>query len=667
MNAPRTKILTAVLTALMLCIALSHASAQQRKRSAEIKKHESPSTSIHLPYKKFGFTERQAAAYLLDRFAFGARPYGVNSVERVAEQGVERWLEEQLNYTTLQDTPLKVGKAEPELECRLMPYSSLWLSEEEVATTYLDQNQLAAQAKREGLIAPPQRDSVMYKEYQCRLSDFARDKGIHQPQEALDELYGQKLLRAVYARSQVVEVLTDFWFNHFNVSVTDDNARMHIMSYERDAIRPFVLGTFRQMLGATAKHPAMLEYLDNAQSTAPEKGATTTSMALEMLRVDCGADSANRAKKLYDEASKDAPGYLKQRKGINENYAREIMELHTLGVDGGYTQQDVTEAARVLTGWTVFPAGDNGKRLGAYLGEHFEKQRENQSEDQQTLGFDREGLFFFRANAHDATEKMVLGVKFAAGGGQQEGEQLLDMLARHPSTARFVATKFAKRFVSDAPPTALVERLARVFTETNGDLRLLARAVVESPEFWGKGLNVPTVREKIKSPFELVTSALRALDAEVQQPKPLVDWVRRLGQPIYNYQAPTGFPDRPESWINTGALLNRMNFGLALAFGKIKGTSIALPSLADRSLAEGATLQSAEDVIMRYAALLLPERDPKVMRALYELAQQPLERIRYVPIEQLPAVQQASATKNDKTLNAQAIGIILGSPEFQRR
>jgi uncharacterized protein (DUF1800 family) len=279
------------------------------------------------------------------------------------------------------------------------------------------------------------------------------------------------------------------------------------------------------MLLKTAKAPAMLFYLDNFSSAVAIRG-------------DSG------------------------RRGLNENYAREVMELHTLGVDGGYTQADVTEAARVLTGWTVYPMNENVQRLITRF-----------SPDQLARrGFVHEGDFLFNANRHDKGEKTVLGHVFPAGGGYEEGVEFLDMLAHHPSTARFTCRKIAVRFVSDDPPQSLVDKMAKTFLAKNGDIRQVLITMVTAPEFWSPA----AVREKTKSPFELAIGAVRSLHAEIDQPYPLYTWITRMGEKKYYYQAPTGFPDKGTYWINTGSLLNRMNFGLALAEGQIGGVKVDL-------------------------------------------------------------------------------------------
>ena len=332
------------------------------------------------------------------------------------------------------------------------------------------------------------------------------------PQDGVvEEMIEARLQRALHSNRQLEEVLVDFWFNHFNVSVTKPQLRVLLPSYERDAIRPHVLGRFRDLLLATARHPAMLFYLDNYISQAPRQ---------EMLQA-----AAN-------------PGVTLRLPGINENYARELMELHTLGVDGGYTQQDVSAVARVFTGWTIHDVN-------------------------------RVGEFQFNPALHDRGAKNVLGHELPRGGGESEGVQVIDLLARHPSTARFISRKLAQRFVADDPPAALVERMAATFTRTDGDLRAVMETLLLSPEFLSEG----AWRAKVKSPLEMVVGSLRALNAEVTDTAELARRIGELGQPLYAKAEPTGYPEDSQAWANPVGLLGRMNFATALMAGQIDGVT----------------------------------------------------------------------------------------------
>jgi uncharacterized protein (DUF1800 family) len=348
----------------------------------------------------------------------------------------------------------------------------------------------------------------------------------------LAELSQQKVLRAVYSDRQLQEVLTDFWFNHFNVDARKGPERFLLTEYEREVIRPHVLGRFRDLLGATAKSPAMLFYLDNWLSADPNGPHDQTRLQPTFRRG--GASPIARPPR--PQPGQPANG---QKKGLNENYGRELMELHTLGVDGGYTQKDVTEVARAFTGWTI----DNPRRGGD---------------------------FRFDPRIHDDGEKTILGHRIKSGGGVHDGEHVLDILAEHPSTAKFISTKLVERFVSDTPPPALVDRAAAKFRDSGGDLRAVMTVILTSSEF----LSPAAYGAKVKTPFEFVVSSVRATGAEVTDARTLVRQVQQLGMPLYQCQPPTGYKNTADAWVNTGALVNRMNFGLALASGRLSGLTV---------------------------------------------------------------------------------------------
>jgi len=358
------------------------------------------------------------------------------------------------------------------------------------------------------------------------------DAGIRRQRRVpLEELSQQKILRAAFSDRQLEEVMTDFWFNHFNVFAGKGATAVYLVEYEREAIRPHVFGKFRDLLRATATSPAMLFYLDNWQSAGPNARARQS------------------------------------RRGLNENYGRELLELHTLGVDGGYSQHDVVDVARCFTGWTI-----QAPRQG--------------------------GGFRFERRLHDDGEKVVLGHRIKAGGEQSDGEQVLDILAAHPSTARFIATKLVRRFVSDAPPNALVDRAAERFRDTHGDIREVLRTILTSPEFFAPD----AYRAKVKTPFEFLVSTLRATASEVSSAESLVQAVRQLGMPLYMCQPPTGYSDVADAWVNSGALLNRMNVALSLTEGKMQGVEpsvgidVARTALVhDLSATTAATIAKASD------------------------------------------------------------------------
>jgi uncharacterized protein (DUF1800 family) len=467
--------------------------------------------------------------HVLNRIGFGPRP---GDVERVKALGLQRYIDEQLR-------PERI--ADPNMPARLGALATLGLSNREIADTYELPQLQARQAQKKdaaqtGDNAPAAGDNVD----KGRMPDPLQQKA----NRVVVELSDQKILRAVYSERQLQEVLTDFWFNHFNVDARKGPDRFMLTEYEREVIRPRVLGKFHDLLEADAKSPAMLFYLDNWMSADPNGPHKQPMAAPRVGRGRFGGLMFPPAAR-PNAQGKNAP------KGLNENYGRELMELHTLGVDGGYTQKDVTEVARAFTGWTI-----QNPRLG--------------------------GGFRFEPRIHDEGQKIVLGHVIKAGGGERDGEQVLDILAKHPSTARFIATKLVRRFVSDTPPPALVDRAAARFRETDGDLREVMRTILTSPEFFAP----EAYRAKVKTPFEFVTSALRATGADIQDATPLVREMQQLGQPLYMCQPPTGYKDTADAWVNTGALVNRMNFSLLLASNKVPRVTVADPSTVNTILGD---------------------------------------------------------------------------------
>ena len=416
------------------------------------------------------------AAHLLRRIGFGPRP---GDIGRVLAQGLERYVEEQIE-----------APPDPELGSRLSRLGTLGYSIAQVLAAYNANN---------AAIGP-----------------------------ILDELYLAKLIRAVHGQNQLQEVLTDFWFNHFNVFIGDGFDRYSTAAYERDAIRPHVLGRFRDLLGATAAHPAMLFYLDNYLST--------------VSRID------------------PRTGRLLQ--GLNENYGRELMELHTIGVDAGYTQEHVFDAARCFTGWTI---------------------------DQ------RQGVFVYRPQNHDTGAKTVFGLNVPAGGGKEDGDKLLDHLAEHPSTARFVSRKLLQRFVADDPPPRLVERTAATFLSTGGDIAAVMRTIVGSTEFWAEAFGAG----KPRTPLEFVAGALRAVDAQVNAGRALTATVAAMGMPLFGCLPPTGYSNRGDAWLNPSSHLSRMNFALDLAANAVNGVSVDLRGLPGRLGADPGNARSLTDALSR--------------------------------------------------------------------
>jgi uncharacterized protein (DUF1800 family) len=568
--------------------------------------------------------------HVLNRIGFGPAP---GDVDRVREMGLARYIEDQLHPERIANEALKA---------RLNEFETLELSNGALAERYfVPAQQAQRQAQQQ---APPQRppttDPTMMAPppQQPRVApelQMARQMGA-MPQQ---ELMQAKLLRAALSEAQLEEVLVDFWFNHFNVFLGKGQVRQYITVYERDAIRPHVFGSFRKLLGETAHSPAMLFYLDNFQS----QSANPMMMDPEIERrlSDPRLTPQQRAQLLMRQRQQPLRPN-QQRRGLNENYARELMELHTLGVDGGYTQQDVQEVARAFTGWTI---------------------------DRPQQG----GAFVFRPQMHDTSPKTILGVTFPAGGSKDEGDRVLDMLARHPSTARHIAFKLAQRFVADEPPKALVDRAAQVFLDTKGNLRDVTRTIITSPEFFSKD----AYRAKVKTPLEFVVSAVRATGTTVMSAQPLVQALQVLGMPVYGCEPPTGYSMTADAWVNTGALLNRMNFALSLVGdggrgmaggGRGRGPNAGAPPPQNagrrgqppgRAGAPGrpdrAQQQLARAPLQVNVAALAPDTSEGTLDKLVNS---------FLAGEASAATVQTIARA---TSPQQMIALTLGSPEFQRR
>jgi uncharacterized protein (DUF1800 family) len=576
-------------------------------------------------------TAGQKAVHALNRLTFGPRP---GDPDTVTQEGLEQWIERQLHPDTIPENPV--------LESKLLTFDTLRMTTAELVhhyptpqmvkamidgkqeypadpdTRYLLEKLIARVQRKEAADKagqgdnadlqnaktvpdtwqlddqqkqilesgkPPEQaaliasmpeaeqydvldtlpDNVRQKLYPPAPADLRRRIQIFNGpiQVVNQDLIEAKLFRAIYSSRQLEEVLTDFWYNHFNVFLDKGADRYLVTTYERDTIRPHVLGHFKDLLLATAKSPAMMFYLDNWQSRGTDPKA----------------------------------GRAANRQGLNENYGRELMELQTLGVDGGYTQQDVTEVARCFTGWTI-----REPRQG--------------------------GDFEFNEKIHDKGEKHVLGVTISAGGGMSDGLKVLDLLAHHPSTAHFISKSLAIRFVSDDPPETLVEKMAKTFEKTDGDLREVMRTMVRAPEFWDPA----NFRSKMKSPLEMVASAVRAVNGDVDFARALAGQLNQLGEPLYRKLEPTGYSNRGAEWMNSASLLARMNFGIALAQGKIGGVKV-----------DPAQFAVVIDPSQIERNILMTDASPEARDAIQTgLAQQ----------------QQLGAT---------AAGLTLGSPDFQRR
>jgi uncharacterized protein (DUF1800 family) len=557
--------------------------------------------------------EDQKVLHLLNRAGFGPRP---GDIQRVREMGIERYIEEQLHPEELPESTL---------ERPLLAISTLHLSIPETIQTFnpprptptptptpatatapapatdalpSTTSKSGEPLKGETSAMPNQAGRVQESMPQPKAAPEPQAPGKptptparRDPQQPLIELQQAKLLRAAYSEKQLQEVMVDFWFNHFNVYGGKDSVRWMVSSYERDAIRPHALGKFKEMLSAIAQSPAMLYYLDNFLS------------------------------QVEPPAKKDAAGnpIPARRPGLNENYARELMELHTLGVDGGYTQQDVVEVARCFTGWSITPQPA--------------------------------AAFVFKPRIHDRGEKLVLKTRISAGGGIEDGLRVLDLLAKHPATAKFISYKLCQRFMADAPPAALVNRVAAVFKQTEGDIREVLRSILTSQEFYSPLY----YRNKVKSPLELAASAIRATGASTDAALPLIQWVSRMGEPLYLCQPPTGYSEDSSRWLSNATLLERMNFAVTLAGNKINGTRVE----AARLVASGA-VNDRDKLLDQLIAVLVHSDIPDETRDNLKSA------VNEARAKMTPAkFDSRTAQKNNEQLLGGLAALILGSREFQ--
>jgi uncharacterized protein (DUF1800 family) len=518
-------------------------------------------------------TDRATIVHVLNRVTFGPRP---GDVERVSKMGLDAYIDEQLHPERIDDSAI---------DARLASLETLTMSSADLAQRYFEP---AMAARREAKQTSSANDDTKDGKTPAERRALAAQRTV------LSELTQARMLRATMSERQLQEVLTDFWLNHFNVFAGKGLVREYLTEYERDAIRPHVFGRFRDLLGAVAHTPAMLFYLDNWQSSTPTSSVDTERGNLLRRR----AMGARLTPEQRDRLTSRLPANEQAQRparGINENYARELMELHTLGVDGGYTQDDVVALAKILTGWTI---------------------------DRPRQG----GEFVFHPAMHDTSTKTLLGVTFAPD-GEREGEKALDLLARHPATAHHIAYRLAQRFVADEPPAALVDRAAKTFLDTDGDLREVVRTIVTSPEILASDAR----RAKVKTPLEFVTSAVRATDATIESAQPLVSALQTLGMPLYGCQPPTGYGTSAADWVNTGALINRMNVAVRLVSGGPR-TPVRIDA---RALAPDTSTASRDAIV----ASLLADNVSDATRSTLARADTPQH----------------------------LIALALGSPEFQRK
>jgi uncharacterized protein (DUF1800 family) len=561
-------------------------------------------------------SQEEKTLHVLNRLGYGTRP---GDVEKVRRMGIEKYIEWQLNPEKIDDQAVEV---------RLKGLNTLSMDSQELARAYpkpklVDGGKRAKLGEKDDI---DDKKSEKLERKRDRLGIYESDV-MGKPAEILMQLAQQQILRSVYSERQLNEVMVDFWTNHFNIFWAKQANKYLLTEYIQEVIRPNAMGSFEQMLKATAHSPAMLVYLDNWLSVDP-----STSQKLQQqkqARQERFEDRQNRQGGIFTRQSaagrptfqhpmklpdtnnstqiqrtpnaKEPLGVQGKNKnrGLNENYARELMELHTLGVDGGYTQKDVTEVARCLTGWTIKRKGDDGAE------------------------------FFFNQRMHDNSEKVVLGQKIS-GGGQGDGEKVLEILLKHPSTAKFIATKLTRRFVSDNPPKALVDKVASSFTKTNGDIKSMLRTIFTSPEFFER----ENYQSKVKSPLGLVVSALRTVDAETNAGLQILMALNKMGQPLFLCQPPTGYGDTADKWVNTASLVERLNFGIALSESRIIGTT---PNLLRNN--------SASSV------------DQLIELVIHTKVEDPTRRA----LEQELNGQSFTTDKSSKLM-----GLLLGSPEFQK-
>jgi uncharacterized protein (DUF1800 family) len=589
----------------------------------------------------------EAILHALNRLAYGPRP---GDIERVRQMGLAKWIDQQLNPNSIDDKAV---------DARLNAYPTLKMSSKQLLAEYpqpkqaekkadkapatqtradaaaavvaqdMRANQSAAEtsmAAETSSAMSPMKQSVPHAEANPATPGVGGGKrgsltvdpnavpraiadDSRKPQRVVEELAMAKVTRAVYSDRQLQQIMDDFWFNHFNVFAGKGDVKWLMTSYERDVIQPHTLGKFKDLLDATAKSPAMLFYLDNYLSADPNAAARAAAQRAARQQSRRGWFGGSPASRPQQKSNKGP-------RGINENYGRELMELHTLGVDGGYTQKDVTEVARCFTGWTI------------------EKPR-------------LEATFKFDEKLHDPDPKIVLGKKIHAG-GMKDGERVIDLLSKNPNTAKFISTKLARRFVSDTPPPALVARMAKEFQSSDGDIHAVMKTMIYSPEFWSRD----AYRAKVKTPFELVVSTARALGTDVDTPMPLVQWTGRIGEPLYQCQPPTGYSDKADAWVNTGALLNRLNYSLALASNKVRGSRSDTASL----LGVDDTGGDAKPALDRAVQVFLRgQASPTTVQTLQKQIDS-------------PQILQAKLDDPIKRVDLGVVaGLVLGAPEFQRR
>ena len=639
--------------------------------------------------KRKALSKDQKILHVLNRLGFGARP---GDVERVKSVGLNRYIERQLD-------PASIPNAN--IQAKLKSYEVLNMETADIFAKYPNGSALLRMLEGNGRNNRRNQNNnasmdeeksqadqqAERRQRRQKLRKLYREYNLKPANQIMQQVQSARIIRAAYSERQLEEAMVDFWANHFNVYSRKAATRWYIPSYERDVIRRNALGNFKDLVVGTAKHPAMLFYLDNFQSVSPNANRNRNPrQAQRIKRLTTNPRAKQRwAQRLRDKGLSEQQinrryerlkrgGNQNNQRGINENYARELMELHTLGVGGGYTPEDIQNVAKAFTGWTIFdPRGYRKAAAKVIKDSQQDTQLERQARNFGISPDTESGTFIFAERLHDKNPKMVLGQKVNEG-GINDGLKVIDILVSHPSTAKFIARKLAVKFVSDNPSEALVERVAKSFQKSNGDIKKTLRTLFNDREFYA----TENYRAKIKTPFELIVSSLRVLDADTNGGRGVINLLNRMGEPLYGYQAPTGYPDKAADWVNTGALLERMNFAVALASNRIPQTNVNLKTY-EASSNSGILEKSIDNI-------LYGEVSNATKSSLVKQMAQPLPKVTLTAgnrmmgnddeIENFDVMQnrrgrnrgQARLRKPSGNPEVfKVVGLILGSPEFQRQ
>lgn len=627
-------------------------------------------------------TEDQKALHVLNRLGFGARS---GDVEKVKAMGVQKYIDQQLNGASINDSAV---------EAKWKNIEIFNMSTAEVFAKYPNPGALLRQLEggranqanarnQNGTMPPANQEDTQadQRERRQKLAEYYRKYDLRPAGQLIPQITANRMLRAVYSEKQLQEVMVDFWQNHFNVFSGKAAVRWYIPSYERDVLRKNALGNFKDLLVGTAQHPAMLFFLDNFESVSPNAQQNQGNGRLQQILREGGQIPPRMRERIkqqrgfndqqLDEFLKNARTAQnnRQNRGLNENYARELMELHTLGVDGGYTQKDIVEIAKAFSGWTIADARGY-RRAAANNIMGTEDRRLERLQRQAGVPDDIEsGEFYFNDRWHEKGDKTVLGQK-VNDGGVKDGLKVLDILANHPSTAKFIARKLAVKFVSDTPSDALVGRVAEAFQKSKGDVKTTLKALFTDKEFFAP----ENYRAKIKTPFELAVSSVRALGADTNAGPAMLAMLNKLGEVPYGYQAPTGYPDTAEDWVNTGALLERLNFAVAVSSNRIPGTKVNLKpfeagsktGILDKTIStllDGDVSATTKATLLKQLEQPLPE--VKAGNEPDDEVEVPNMRENGAPGARGRQARLLSPTGNPDVFKV--VSLVLGTPEFQRQ